>query len=123
MQHTKTLNDDESKDQGFTTTPQWTGASITNEPLNIVQGRHKYHAVREIMRVLGMPSDHPRFKELRDKDLRAFTLTVVEQRLGDSYPDLGDFSFVNTVKEGEMRTFLEASTYRPINLTVCPHCF
>ena len=77
------------------------------------RARDRYRAVRDIMLILGMSQDDPKFKELRDSDLKAFTLTLVEQRLGDSYrlPSWiwGDFSFVNQVKKGEMRTFLEAS--------------
>ncbi|TBU31114.1 hypothetical protein BD311DRAFT_657411 [Dichomitus squalens] len=77
------------------------------------RAKDRYRALRDIMLVLGMPNDHKKFRILNDEDLRAFTLTTVEQQLGDSYrlPSWiwGDFSFVNQVKAGEMRSFLEAS--------------
>ena len=77
------------------------------------RAKDRYRAIRDIMLILGMSPDDEKFRVLQDTDLRAFTLTTVEQQLGDSYmlPSWiwGDFSFMNQVKAGEMRAFLEAS--------------
>ncbi|TBU37940.1 hypothetical protein BD309DRAFT_1023232 [Dichomitus squalens] len=43
------------------------------------RAKDRYRSVRDFMLVLGLPNDHSKFRVLADEDLRASTLTTVEQ--------------------------------------------
>ncbi|PIL25723.1 hypothetical protein GSI_11473 [Ganoderma sinense ZZ0214-1] len=84
---------------------------LTEKRLATDRAKYEYRKNRYLLRVLGMPDDHPKFKPLLDSDCFAFAITAAEHRLGDSHrlPSWiwGDFSYVVKVKEGDIRKFLD----------------
>nr|VWO95310.1 Copper resistance-associated P-type ATPase [Ganoderma boninense] len=86
---------------------------LTEKRLATDRAKYEYRKNRHLLRVLGMPDNHPKFKQLRDSDCYAFAITAAEHRLGDSHrlPSWiwGDFSYVVKVKDGDFRQFLDDS--------------
>lgn len=78
--------------------------------------KDRYRHTRDILLVLGMPADDPRFKELHDSDAKAFVLVTEEQRLGDSSRKVSwiwsDFSFIMKEDNLEVKEFLVDSESR-----------
>ena len=86
---------------------------LTEKRLATDRAKYEYRKNRYLLRVLGMPDDHPKYKPLLDTDCYAFAITAAEHQLGDSHrlPSWiwGDFSYVVKVKEGDIRKFLDDS--------------
>ncbi|KAI0349199.1 hypothetical protein OH77DRAFT_121712 [Trametes cingulata] len=76
----------------------------------IEAAKQRYREVYHLLRVLGMPKKHCRYKPLRDEDCKPFTLLMGEQKLGDSYKlptwIWGDFSFAQKLAKGQMKNFV-----------------
>ena len=86
---------------------------LTKKRLTTDCAAYEYHKDRYLLRVLGMPEDHSKFKLLLDTNCYAFTVTTAEFRIGDSnqMPSWiwGDFSYIVKVKDGNIRKFLDNS--------------
>ena len=79
------------------------------------RAKYEYRKNRHLLRILGMPEDHSKFRRLEDRDCSAFAIVAAEFQLGDSnrLPSWiwGDFSYVMQVKDGDIRKFLDDSEY------------
>ncbi|KAI0649157.1 hypothetical protein C8Q79DRAFT_999013 [Trametes meyenii] len=74
-----------------------------------------YRATRQLLLVLGMEADDPKYQVLRDEDCKPFVLFIGEQQLGDSYrlPTWiwGNFDFVERVSVEELKKFVKDSLH------------
>ena len=88
---------------------------LADKRLATDRAKYAYRKQRHMLRVLGIAEDDPKFKDLCDEDCYTFAITAAEHRLGDSHrlPSWvwGDFSYVATMKDGDIRNFLDDSKY------------
>lgn len=86
-------------------------AAIIRKNKAVQNAAAEYRRARTALLALGMSADHDEFRELKKEDIRAFTVLIEEQVLGDSkkFPSWiwENLEFINARGEGAVKEYFE----------------